>query len=257
MNRSNTRTTRRRVAVASALTLTSVFFAASTAWAHVAVTSPDATPGGEMALVSFRVPNESPTADTVKVTIDLPTDTPVASVAVQPLSGWTVSTTERTLPAPVKIGNFNVSKVPASVTWTASSGTSIGQDEFQIFSITLDPVPETDTVTFTATQTYSDGTVVKWNEPEPTDGSEAEHPAPVLNMTGGSMDQSASPSANPSPSDTMTSSMSPTPTASATPAATTDSANGGSSLPTILLIAALIVALAGFAVAISARRSRS
>ena len=256
MNRVLPRTSRRRMAAASALTVASVLVAAGTAWAHVAVTSPDAEPGGEMALVSFRIPNESPTADTVKVTIDLPTETPVATVAVQPLPGWTVSTTERTLPAPIKIGAFNVSKVPASVTWTATSGTSIGQDEFQIFSITLDPVPETTTVTFEATQTYSDGTVVKWNEPEPADGSEAEHPAPVLSMTGDSMDHSAgsSPSPSSSPSDTMTASMSPTASSMAMP---TDSSFSGSSLPTILSIAALLIAIAGFAVALGARRSRS
>ena len=34
-----------------------------------------------------------------------------------------------------------------------------------------------------ATQTYSDGTVVKWDQPTPAGGKEPEHPAPTLKLS--------------------------------------------------------------------------
>jgi Domain of unkown function (DUF1775) len=39
-------------------------------------------------------------------------------------------------------------------------------------------------VSFPATQTYSDGTVVHWDQPTPPGGAEAEYPAPTLALTG-------------------------------------------------------------------------
>jgi hypothetical protein len=39
-------------------------------------------------------------------------------------------------------------------------------------------------VSFLATQTYSDGTVVHWDQPTPPGGAEAEYPAPTLALTG-------------------------------------------------------------------------
>ena len=243
---------RRRALTATALATTSLVLTAGAAMAHVAVTSPDAVRGGEMGLISFRVPNESDTAGTVKVTIDLPTANPVADVMVQSLPGWTITTSERTLPSPIKVGAFNLTKVPSSVTWTATPGVSIPKGQFQIFSLTLDPVPDTDTLTFAATQTYSDGTVVKWNQPEPADGSEAEHPAPVLHLKAESASPSASPSAaTPSPSISTTISPSPTPTSTST---TSDS---NSTLPTILSAVALLVGLGALVVALTGRKSRS
>ena len=61
-----TRPVVRSVAIGLAV-LASVPALAVAASAHVAVTSPDAVRGGELALVSFRVPTESEKASTVMI----------------------------------------------------------------------------------------------------------------------------------------------------------------------------------------------
>ena len=45
-------------------------------------------------------------------------------------------------------------------------------------------LPDTETVSFPATQTYSDGTVVRWDQASQPGGGEPEYPAPVLTLTG-------------------------------------------------------------------------
>ena len=46
-------------------------------------------------------------------------------------------------------------------------------------------LPDADTVSFPATQTYSDGSVVKWDQPPLPGGGEPEHPAPMLTLAAG------------------------------------------------------------------------
>ena len=239
----------RRAALASAAALISIPVLAQVAFAHIVVTSPDAVQGGETALVTFRVPNESPTAGTTAVRINLPVDTPVAEVMVQPIPGWTITTTERKLDAPTKVGDFTIDKAPESVTWSAEAGTQIAPGQFQNFEIVMNPVPNAPTITFTATQTYSDGSVVTWDQPEPADGSEAEFPSPLLTV--GSADESASADASTapeSPAASESSSASESAAASATPEATKASAvpestpAGASSSPAITVSATPIAA---------------
>jgi hypothetical protein len=69
------------------------------------------------------------------------------------------------------------------VTFTAASGTRIGQGQFVDFPISLGPMPkDRDSVTFPAKQTYDNGEVVAWDQPTPADGSEPEHPAPTVKL---------------------------------------------------------------------------
>ena len=49
-------------------------------------------------------------------------------------------------------------------------------------------LPDTQAVSLPATQTYSDGTVVKWEQPTPPGGAEPEYPAPELALTGAKAD---------------------------------------------------------------------
>jgi hypothetical protein len=72
-----------------------------------------------------------------------------------------------------------------SVTWTAAPNAGIGVDQFALFRISVQ-LPDTDTVSFPATQTYSDGVVVKWDQPPLPGGGEPEHPAPTLTLAAGS-----------------------------------------------------------------------
>jgi uncharacterized protein YcnI len=171
----------RRLTAVGLLTAGLVAFAAGPASAHVEVTSPDATPGG-FGLLVFQVPCESDTASTVKVTVTLPADYPFGTVLSKTQPGWQVTTTERKLDKPVKTDDgFLLSKAVATVTWTADPSAAIAPGQFDQFTLSVGPFPKgVDAVQFPAVQTYSDGTVVNWDEPTPASGKEPEHPTPTL-----------------------------------------------------------------------------
>lgn len=168
---------------------------AALASAHIEASSTDAHRGG-YATVSFQVPNESTTGSaTTALTIDLPN---VTAVRPEAKSGWTA-----------KI-NRDGDKV-RSVTWTAAKGGGIPPDQFEVFRITA-KLPDADSVSFPAIQSYADDVVVKWDQPLAAGGAEPEHPAPTLTLTDGSPPKSAD---HPAPT---TSAAPTTPTATAAPA---------------------------------------
>ena len=147
--------------------------------AHVRV-HPDSTAPGSFSALTFRVPNESATAGTVAVSVQLPQDTPFLSVSTRPVAGWRVATKEAPLPEPVESEGTTLTRAVRTVTWTAERGTRIEPGEYQEFSMSVGPLPAAGTVLLPATQTYSDGTVVAWDQPTPAGGTEPEHPAPEL-----------------------------------------------------------------------------
>jgi uncharacterized protein YcnI len=159
--------------------------AITTASAHVQASSDDATRGG-YATVSFQVPNESTTgAETTALTVELPS---ASAVRTQTKPGWAATI------------NRDGDKV-RSVTWTAAPNGGIQVDQFDVFRIAM-KLPDADSVSFPATQTYADGVVVKWDQPSVPGSPEPEHPAPTLVLAPGSTQQHA---------------HHPAPTASATP----------------------------------------
>ncbi len=117
--------------------------------------------------------------------MDLPTDTPIASVSLKPLAGWTVKTQTSKLAQPITTDDGTVTEAITKITWTASAGAAIQPGQFQEFEASLGPLPKVDKVVFKALQTYSDGDVVRWIDEPLADGSEPEHPAPVLTLTAG------------------------------------------------------------------------
>ncbi|MEU1984656.1 YcnI family protein [Nocardia sp. NPDC019395] len=142
-----------------------VLAGAGTAAAHVSVSAPNATPG-RSTVATFSVPTESETAATTAVRVTVPE---MATARTEPVPGWTA-----------KIDRDNQDRVVA-VTWTANPGApGIRPGEFQRFVVSLGPLPESDSLNFPAEQTYSDGTVVRWNETG--DHDSVEHPAPVLDI---------------------------------------------------------------------------
>ncbi|GAA3741514.1 YcnI family protein [Leifsonia bigeumensis] len=149
--------------------------APAAASAHVSV-SPDTASPGSYALIDFKVPNESATAVTTKLEVTLPTDTPFSSVSYVPVTGWTAELIREALPTPVTVGENTITEAVTSIVWTADPGHEIATGQLQVFPVSLGPVPDVGSVTFTTLQTYSDGTVVSWAET----GEDAEHPAPVL-----------------------------------------------------------------------------
>ena len=140
------------------------------AWAHVHASSDDAVRGA-MAIVTFQVPNESDKgATTTALTVTFPD---VASARAETMPGWTA-----------RLDRDAPSGTVRSVTWTAGPNGGIGVDQFALFRISVQ-LPNTDTVSFPASQTYSDGSIVKWDQPPLPGGAEPEHPAPMLTLAAG------------------------------------------------------------------------
>ncbi|MCL2793698.1 MAG: YcnI family protein [Microbacteriaceae bacterium] len=167
--------------------------------AHVRIVPDTATAGVDDATFDFRVPTESATASTIGVTVQLPTSTPFTAVSYEPVPGWTAKVTTSTLPKPVTIGGTQVTTAPVSVTFTATDG-GIAPGQFQTFTLALGVVPDVGKIELPVTQSYSDGTVVKWDQPTPASGAEPEHPAPTLYVKDAPPGASAAPTAS-SPAD--------------------------------------------------------
>ncbi|MEV4348846.1 YcnI family protein [Actinoplanes sp. NPDC049596] len=208
---------------------------AAPASAHVTV-NPDTATAGGYTKVTFRVPNESDTASTTKVEVNLPADNPVASVSVKPINGWDVVATESKLAKPLEAHGAQITEAVSKITWTAKAGSEVKPGQFQEFDVSLGPLPESGQLVFKALQTYSDGTIVRWIDEPTTDGSEPEHPAPVLKLAAAGA--------------TDTAAAAPTASAAAAPAADDDSSDGPDAFGIAGLIAgviALILALLAYA----------
>jgi Uncharacterized protein conserved in bacteria len=166
------------------------------AQAHVKI-SPDTAQAGSYATIDFRVPTEKANASTTKVEVDLPIDHPFTSASYQPVPGWSAKITTSKLAKPVKTADGTITQAPTKIVWTASKGAEIKPGQFQQFPVSLGVVPDVPSVSFDAIQTYSDGSVVKWDEPTKSGQAEPEHPAPVLTI-GAAASTAASASAAPS-----------------------------------------------------------
>ncbi|WP_284980980.1 DUF1775 domain-containing protein [Arthrobacter sp. efr-133-TYG-118] len=238
---------RRTLKTACAATMAAglLAFGVSAASAHVNVNPDDPAAGGYTHL-TFNVPNESATAKTNKLEVSLPSDKPFNSVSVKPVEGWTAELVTTTLPKPVTVAGATVTKAVSSVVWTADAAHQIGQDEYQAFSISVGVLPDAGTtITLPATQTYTDGTVVKWDEKTVEGQPEPEHPAPAFVTT--ASDATASPAPTSSPSVT------PAPSA----ATSTTSSDAGSAAGWFGLAAGLIGLAAGVTALVRTRSTKA
>lgn len=232
--------------------------------AHVTV-NPDTAVAGSYSKITFRVPNESAKADTVKVSVQFPLDHPFASVSVKKEPGWTAAVTTTKLPKPISDDdNASITQAVSSITWTADASGRISLGQFAEFDVSVGPVPAVASVAFKATQTYSDGTVVDWNEATPASGEEPEHPAPVLTITpaadkavAGTTAASAG-AATATPGETGATAAAPTVTVTAAPlaASLSDSDGTARTLGVVGIIVGAIGVL-GAAVAVRSRRGSS
>jgi len=154
----------------------------TSAGAHVRVV-PESTTAQGWTTLTFRVPNESDTAVTTGLAVELPTATPLLFVSTKPVPGWTATVEEAELPEPVEVHGATITQAPVRVVWTAAPGAEIAQGQFQEFEISAGPLPEAGTtIVLPADQTYSDGTVVSWDEVAQGD-EELDRPAPVFTTT--------------------------------------------------------------------------
>lgn len=227
----------RRAAGAAVVSVVALVALALPASAHVTVSSSDAT-AGSYAKAVFRVPSESETANTVKLSVTLPTAHPFAHVSPQVHSGWKVALTRTTLPAPVKVGTFTLSKAVTKVTWTAT-GKGVPAGQFDEFAVSLGTMPnDVAALTLPTVQTYSDGKVVRWDESTPASGVEPEHPAPRLRVAAADQSRAATQDA-----------------AAGTPTTEPDLQDGSDT--TARILGGLGLALGGAAVALVGLRRRS
>jgi uncharacterized protein YcnI len=173
-----------RLLGAAAATSALIVAGASAANAHVTVSSDDTGADGYSHL-TFNLPNESATAKTNKLEVKLPTDAPFTSVSVKQIDGWTAQVITSDLPKPVTVGGSTVTKAPSSVIWTANDAAhEIGQNRYQAFSISVGKLPGAGTkVVLPAAQTYTDGTVVNWDQTAEEGQPEPKHPAPSFTTT--------------------------------------------------------------------------
>jgi uncharacterized protein YcnI len=224
-----------RIGVVAAGAAALVLAIAGPASAHVTV-NPNTAAQGAYTKVSFRVPTESDTASTTKLQVNLPTDTPIASVATKPLVGWTAATVKTKLATPIKSDDGDITEAVTQITWTASKGAEIKPGQFQEFDVSLGPLPTAGQIVFKALQTYSDGTVVRWIDEPATDGSEPDHPAPVLKLTPAG---AAAPAAAPATTTVAQ-------TTSAAPAKTDHTGLGWGIAALVVAVLALLLGVAAF-----------
>jgi periplasmic copper chaperone A len=215
-----------KIAAAAAAAPLLLLAAAGAASAHVTVTPTTATPGA-YATFSFKVPTESDTASTTKLDVQFPTATPLASVSVQPHVGWSFQVKTTKLATPITTDDGQVTEAVSEIVWTAdSAATAIKPGEFDMFTVSAGPLPDSGTLEFKALQTYSDGSIVRWIEdPAPAGQPEPDHPAPLLTIAAASSGTTGT-------ADT------------AAPSSTTVETKSSKG-PWILSIIALVVAVAG------------
>src|SRR3954471_7875696 len=213
------RRTARRVGLVPGAGFLASFALTGVAAAHVEI-QPESVPGGSFSVFAFRVPNESDSARTVVLKVLLPPKQAIASVQTTAIPGWTATTQSRKLPQPIENDDGEqVTSVVSQVTWRATGG-GIAPGQYQDFDLSLGPLPAAGKLVFNAVQTYSDGSVVNWNEVSANKSVEAEHPAPTLTLTAAEDESDAGPSAGgdtatDAPTDTADTTAQPAPTVAA------------------------------------------
>ncbi|UDY24888.1 YcnI family protein [Nocardioides sp. Kera G14] len=222
-------------------TVGSLLFLGAPAFAHVTV-NPGTAPQGGYTKLTFRAPDESDTASTTKIEVQFPSDHPIASVRTRPVPGWTAKTTTTKPTTPLSDDDGPITEIVSTVTWTADSAKdAIQPGQFQEFDVSVGPLPtDADQIEFKALQTYSDGSIVRWIEEAGADGTEPEHPAPVLTLTPASADDASA-----------------TAPATASGASSADHADDSddSKAPLILSIIALVVAAGAAGASVLRRRA--
>lgn len=172
----------RALAVATVAAGVAVLALAGPASAHVTVTAPGATSGGSDQEITFRVPVEK-AVDTVGVAIALPADTPIASVLIEPMAGWTYTVKSSKLATPIKTDDGEITEAVSEIAWTAEAGHGLKPGEFGAFTIIAGQLPVASALQFSAVQTYSDGSVVEWNQvAAPGSTVEPDNPKPTLTL---------------------------------------------------------------------------
>jgi uncharacterized protein len=175
-----------RAVPVAVLSVLAVLGLATPAAAHVKVSGIDTKPGG-YGVLTFRVPTESDTAATTELRVILPEATPIYLVNTQPKPGWTVNVALKDLPEPQtdRDGTVHYQYV-TQVAWKADTpDAAIKPHQFDMFNISVGPLPDLPQLALPAQQVYGDGHTVNWDEESVPGEPEPGHPVPVLTLSPG------------------------------------------------------------------------
>ncbi|HVM26100.1 MAG TPA: YcnI family protein [Mycobacteriales bacterium] len=174
---------RRLLTVAAVSAAALVVPLSGAASAHVTVQAPGATQGGYTKL-TFRMPTEREVPST-GLEVAFPDEHPITSLRVKPKAGWTYEIVRAPLDEPIEVHGRQITERVSRIVWTAT-GEGVGPTEFEEFEVSGGPMPEVESLTLPALQTYADGEVVRWIEEAAEGAEEPEKPAPVLELAAAS-----------------------------------------------------------------------
>lgn len=129
------------------------------------VLEPSQAPRGSGIMLTFHIPEQSADAHTTEVRLDLPADLPIAEVYPMSVDDWAPRITSRTLEEPLPgLHGGMMTEITESIVWQRVTAAPADAAPV-LLSVSIGPLPDADRVDFTVTQTYSDGTQVRWGGP--------------------------------------------------------------------------------------------
>jgi uncharacterized protein YcnI len=150
----------------------------------------------------MQVPHGCNGSPTTKLSMQIPTG--VEDFKPQPVAGWTLSSTTRKVDPPQTIDGDTITETLDTVTWTASPGNALPDDQMQDFWFTAQmPKEKVGTViAFPTVQTCEQGEV-QWIQPSQEGQAEPENPVPAITLT--AADSAATTTAQPTSSSSSSS----------------------------------------------------
>jgi len=150
------------------------------AGAHTEITTEGKLSADGTIAATINVEEECPAPGTVKDELVFPSTPALDNVTAAPVDGWTA-----------QVDKDPTTGAVSKITWTGSA--PAGTKEI-LFPVTMGTIPSsTDSIVFTSVQTCADGSVVRWVEPIPADGTEPEFPTPVLAIKATTPDTTTAP----------------------------------------------------------------
>ncbi|MFJ4920576.1 YcnI family protein [Streptomyces sp. NPDC088725] len=247
-----------RVSVAGAVAASALLLLAGPASAHVSVQPLGEAAQGGSAVIDFKVPNERDNASTIKVEVNLPADHPLAYVSAQAVPGWKTDIVKTKLAKPIELHGSPVDEAVSKVTWTATGDSKITPGQFQMFPLSVSPLPEdTDQLVFKAIQTYDNKEVVRWIEEAKEGAAEPENPAPVLKLTAPAADEGGAAHGSTAPGAAGNGAEKSDETKTTTASSSSDSGDSTDATARVLGIIGIVVGVAGVAYGVLAGRRRT
>ncbi len=138
----------------------------------------------------MQVPHGCNGSPTTKLTMQVPTG--VEDFKPQPLAGWTLTSTTRKVDPPQTIEGETITETLDTVTWAATPGNALPDDQMQDFWFTAEmPKDKAGTVvSFPTVQTCEQGET-QWIQPTKEGADEPEHPVPSITLTAAESEDAA------------------------------------------------------------------